>query len=658
MKMIKPTRRLFLAAAPAIILAPSRADAWWQSIQQVAASAAAALPSGALAEFNPANFVAATKTIPNSIAVGNPATQSLTILPRRQFAANNNAAYGPNSNLTVVDANALAPDGTNDASTVTSTAAGSWFLQAFGGGSAGSSVIASSLVAGNTYTFALSVKWLGTGTGQFKFGTDGGQTLFTATSQWQRFTFTTTFTGSNFSVGFFASPDSGTQPANFAIIDFEVFLGPSDLNTTALTLAPQALRNADLRLGLNVGSSVSSGRIVNGSNAFVQSVQTIDPANSTVLYAVKQPGPFSGFADQFEAVLSQISTPQNGSLWQNFSTGPVINNNMGLQVSALSVSGNISGSTDEGFANTEAASMAGMGNAGSFVMATRFSEGTQSSTFINGVKVQDLNLGAADTGFSPPLTPTPVNDFWVGTLTNNFPSTYDIYYLVIFPRVLSDAEVQTATAYIQGKVATNGLTLSTPRTMMVFGTSITQSVGSASDTGYYVQGGPSFSPPTFGASWGFAGNGLQNMLDQEDALNAQLAGIPAQEVILSIEMGANDLGNGAFVGNPTGFLTAYAAFCDRQRALGRKIIVHTVMSRLDTIIGGTQFNLDRDNVVNPALKTWVGVHADALCDIGSDPTMGTDTAPNNTTLFQDLVHPTTAGYAIWAPLFVAAVNSL
>jgi hypothetical protein len=69
------------------------------------------------------------------------------------------------------------------------------------------------------------------------------------------------------------------------------------------------------------------------------------------------------------------------------------------------------------------------------------------------------------------------------------------------------------------------------------------------------------------------------------------------------------------------------------------------------------FNVDR-NQVNAAIRTWVGLHADAIVDFAADPTMGPDAACLDTTLYQDGLHPTDHGHSILEPIFAAVINAM
>ena len=120
--------------------------------------------------------------------------------------------------------------------------------------------------------------------------------------------------------------------------------------------------------------------------------------------------------------------------------------------------------------------------------------------------------------------------------------------------------------------------------------------------------------------------------------------------ILSVLIGTNDLHGGVSI-VPT-YLTDLAAYLDARRAAGWKVVLCTVPP--GTASG---FNAAR-NLANTTLRTWVGVHADALCDFAADPTMGPDAAASDTSLYGDGEHPTAAGQAILEPIYRAAINGI
>ena len=122
--------------------------------------------------------------------------------------------------------------------------------------------------------------------------------------------------------------------------------------------------------------------------------------------------------------------------------------------------------------------------------------------------------------------------------------------------------------------------------------------------------------------------------------------------ILSILVGAND---GSYSGGATAFAAALASYCDARRAAGWKVVVCTCLPAFGAGNAFDSFRL----AVNTIIRTWVGVHCDAIADVGADAIIGQAAATDNTTYWNtDKVHPTAATAAIMKPYLEAAANSL
>ena len=584
------------------------------------------LPSGALGVWDFSKLVSASRIVPNEIKIGSPRSQNITRAPRGFFSGTF-GIFGGNNALTVTDNNTTAPDGSSEATTVTGGSGSDWFIQQQSDKSG-----VNTITSGPTFTMAISVKSLSGSSLNFKMGPLSAETVKTATTSWQRFTVTTTI--GNQGALMFRTPD-GVIAANFAICDWEVFAGSADLNPAPLTAKPQILLNRDIQVGFDSGTSVSGGKMVNGSSAILQLENPLDVTNYTMLYVAKHNAAYSAGA-QYEPILAGVEGATGG--WNNFAAGPIVQSNVGQRIAGNSVDKRFSGQSGSAAANGTA-ELFGLSGAGPFVAAHRFN-GTRATTVINGVQILDW-VGSS-------LSPNAVKDFTIGCLANSFFTTYDIYFVALYNRVLTDAEIRSAQLAI-GQRVTLGAT-SSQRVILFLGSSITSALGSAVADGYVDQIGQHLVPLSLGANWGFAGNGLVNLLAQEELIEEAFAGSPLQEQIISFEVGANDLATGV---NVTTLLSTYSALCDRQRARGRKVVVHTAMFRTDGNMGSTE-----RGTFNTAVRTWVGVHCDAIADWAANATMGTDTSPNNATNFQDLVHPTIAGYAILEPITRAAINGV
>lgn len=585
------------------------------------------LPSGAIGIWDSANYVATSKTIPNS-AVSASLDASITKAPRRLFSRG--GWWGNHSLVTVTDANTTAPDGSNDATTVTASANTAWFMQGQ------TTKLGTAITNGQIYTVAISVQSLSGGNLNFALGNSQATAIKTATPSWQRFTYT--FTASTSSTTWlFKSPD-GVQLANFAICDWQVFAGSSDLNTNWATLAPQSFLNMDAILDRDT-STVSSNAFQPGSHASIHMATSvaITPSAFTFMYVAKETGTPNNIA--YDPIIATLELSPIS--FNTFAIGPAIDSGVGSRVNGTTIDSNpTSGAVNNCFApNTWGG--ASLNDIGPYVAVHRFT-GTQASAFINSVKLLDHAVTA---------TPVAFTDLGVGYLFNGLNGGNQIYYMAYWPRALSDVEVRAAYNYIKTKK-----TLGSPRTSLFCGTSI-----SINSTTYALQAGPLLNPASYGCTWGSSGSNIDqwNGYATTPGIDNIMTGPPSQRYILSMEIGANDLGiRGHYAGNVSGFLTALASFLDARRAAGWKVVATTVLARLDQSDGGTQFNLDRATV-NSTIRTWVGTHCDAVADWAADPTMGTDTAPNNTTYFGgDKVHPTEVGFAILAPISAAAINSI
>ncbi len=119
--------------------------------------------------------------------------------------------------------------------------------------------------------------------------------------------------------------------------------------------------------------------------------------------------------------------------------------------------------------------------------------------------------------------------------------------------------------------------------------------------------------------------------------------------ILAVLQGSNDLATG---GTPAQAYTDISNYCTTARTTGFKVVVATMLPRT----GITE--ADRITLNANIRANWA-TFADALADVGNDPTMGVAGAQNNATYYDpDHIHPTSTGYAIIAGYFRDAINSL
>lgn len=254
---------------------------------------------------------------------------------------------------------------------------------------------------------------------------------------------------------------------------------------------------------------------------------------------------------------------------------------------------------------------------------------------------------------------TSVQDLWFGVLLNStIFSKYTFSYLALWPRALTDAEVRTAVSVLRSYAATNSITsVGNPRFVLAEGDSITANTGG---TSYEFQGGPSLSPRANGASNAVAGaslnigtNSLTNRLSAALQVVPPSGGKNGRMYVYTMLIGRND---GASWGTPAAYAAAIASHVANVKAGGYDRVV--LCTLLPSTVAG--FNAWR-NSVNAIItgSGWAAANGvDAIADFAAEATMGPDAAASNTTYYPDGTHPSTAGYALLAPVWAAAVNSL
>lgn len=111
--------------------------------------------------------------------------------------------------------------------------------------------------------------------------------------------------------------------------------------------------------------------------------------------------------------------------------------------------------------------------------------------------------------------------------------------------------------------------------------------------------------------------------------------------------------------NPTTHANNVATYAASAKALGvDKVLVGTLPSRTDGIIG--DFDTSYQSPYNTIIKGagWAAANnVDGIIDFASDPDIGGVGAADNLTYFEDKVHPTEAGYAKMAAIYLTAINT-
>ncbi len=565
----------------------------------------ATMPTGALGlwyvnQFNSlshpmiANSVSAVATSSNLLSA-----------PRRMFTKANSWT---SSSATITDSAATADDGTSDATTVVGT--NNWVV---------APAVADTLPAG-TYTLAVSAK-RNTGTDQqFAFyiaNTATRSTAKTATSAWQRFSYTFTLASpSNTSVIGLGSID-GSTAGNIQIADFELYSGSSDLG-------PQSY-GGHLYFGssaYDTKPTYTSGAVnlSTGGYGLVQFPTSQTFANITVQALVSKVAAGSAYSSIFSKVQSyftlaaatEISTVPDG--YFNFSgpIGPA--QSTGLWVAL---------------------------NKGYHVVTLRY-DGTKFDYWLDDVliltKTQTLaSITAADMFVN------------ITNTTNLYGGNKFAGAIGLWNTALTDAQVRSAVSVQQALAAQSSIEASsTSRVLVAEGDSITAGTGVST---YPYRFGPNANPGLYGVVYATTGSTITTMEGRATKVDGIIPPTTTDRTfILSVLIGANDLPTDG--GSTASWLTQLAAYLDARRAAGYKVALCTVLPRTTG-----SFNTAR-NEVNAILRTWVGTHADAICDFAANATMGPDAAASNTTYYSDGTHPTAAGQVILETVYRSTINSM
>jgi lysophospholipase L1-like esterase len=127
----------------------------------------------------------------------------------------------------------------------------------------------------------------------------------------------------------------------------------------------------------------------------------------------------------------------------------------------------------------------------------------------------------------------------------------------------------------------------------------------------------------------------------------------AAQNILVISTGWNDVNGGE---TALTIKAQFVAYCLARKALGWKVVVAPLPIA----------NYPGQPAVYPAVRfevnAWLAQHwhefADAYTDFSADPVIGNNADTTNTVYWQDQLHMTRAGYAVWAKYLKSAIESV
>jgi len=587
----------------------------------VSGSGGVSLPSGAIGVWYADQYDSSTKAIANS-AASEPLSSNILRAPRRQFGQN---YYWSRQNITVTEGVTNPLDSTTDAAQFVGT--NNWAI----------TPASTYTIPAGTYTFVATL-WTNSGTATVGWAKNFGggvtrENSTTVTTTPTRCTYTFTVAGAT-ALNLIALCDiTGATPATFNICDLELYAGSSDLG-------PQGA-DSNLYFGNSqrdtrpvVTAGVSVGFQSAGSGC-LQMPTSLSLSAVTAVYVTRKVG--AGGTGGYLPIISKMGTG-----WASFTIGNATPSpGMSYNSSTLRETASYAGhwqSTGAGWA----------------VYVQRYS-GTVADQFIGKVRLQSLTTTVA--------APTGVKDFFAGSVQdpNTFYSGEELFAFALYERSLTDAEVLTAVAAMTSRATAKGLTLQQSRYSIGYGDSLM--VGSAGTPSIALVG-PNLTDGTHGMIYAVGGSSVSSLDAQFAKFDARLpADTSGMEIIEVFHIGTNDLAIAASNANTDTFLTTLAGKLDARRALGRKVVLFTLLARTDASASGFLTNRAR---ANTEFRLWTtggsivsGIHCDGIVDWASDATIGTDTAPNDTTYFNaDKVHPTTATYTIGETYLRTAMNAL
>lgn len=576
-------------------------------------SGGASLPAGAIGVYYATDYQSTPrKLIPN--AVSTVAVESnLLQYPRRLF--NTGIGWQKGGVTTITDAAAtFTPDGTGDASIMTTTASNSYLQW-----------VPLTVPAGD-YTMAIWVRSRSGGTQDFRMCVDfGGQVTKTAQTTWTRFTQTFTVTAASHQF-LFVQTTAALTALDLEICDAKLYAGTSAGTEYALS-GHMYLGSShyDTRPSVTAGevdfTSVGYGVMQHPANVTLTASTTAVVGNKTAV------------ASSFQGIMSRIQSYLTFSAMHDNSKAPTFFQN----------GGNIS---------TQGGGLWDFKDLGYHCLIYRFS-GTQFDIFLDDMKIYSLTVSAAS---------VTAKDFWSGIVNSeSFSCGYKWNSIVLYNSALSDNDCATVRSVLATKATASALTV-TPITRVYFaeGHSIP-----ANATGYPYLFGPNSSPKVVGINNAVGGTTLASMTARAAALDAKLpTNRTGRKFILTVDIGTNDLYSYAGATDAiaaAAYATALAAYCDARRAAGWLVVGVPVLPRSDAGIGAPAVAAHnaRRALLRTEQLTWVGTHYDAFADWGGDATMWPDAASNNVTYYNaDKIHPILAGHTILETYVRTAINAL
>jgi len=215
-----------------------------------------------------------------------------------------------------------------------------------------------------------------------------------------------------------------------------------------------------------------------------------------------------------------------------------------------------------------------------------------------------------------------------------------IYYVVVYNRQLTQAEVNSNVEFLQNTMSARGL----PLNLLSTSTTDTYVLDGDSEIGFVTNA--MMSIPATVNIYNLSASGYtieQLTADAPNAVDPFYQTAANREAVL-MWGGTNDSG-----GSATTTLNYLNGYCRARHLRGFKCGVMTMMDRS----GADTFK----NSYNTAIRTYWPVFADFLVDPGADPLLGCDGCAANTTYFSTGLHPTTGtANNILAPYIQRGLN--
>ncbi|MES2902693.1 MAG: hypothetical protein V4696_00765 [Pseudomonadota bacterium] len=580
------------------------------------------LPYGATAMWLVDAYSAAPSPhIPNAIAT-EAVSPNLMRYPRRSFAAAKGFYF--HATATAVDGGVSDPYGGTEASTLVGT--GNWKMIP--------NNPAGSFPAGE-YTLCVNAK-RNTGSDQaFAFTMDNGATrsaVKTATSAWQRFTYTFTLGAPVGAVNFGLVSSDGVAGADLQIIDFEIFAGAVDLG---------------------LGANNAAGHAYFGDSAY--QTQTYAAGVKTNGYAsVNLPLSIANTAFTFSALVNVTTAGGfNGMLSELNSYGP-------LTLHSVIASQGFTDVTASGFAfrNDILADTSIGSGAFSNIVFTPVVDGKYRQftyTYSAGVLelwVNDVRMYR----WEKTLSAYSFYNLWLNTINAANPAAHTLAgFTALWPRKLTNAEVRNAFTLNKERAAVSSVTVdsdTTDRILAIEGDSISE--GAITYPGIYA--GSFDSPSIWGSTWASSGSTIANLNQRAAAVDGVLPlNKNGRKFILSLLIGANDLAGYASAAQ---YITDLRAYCMARATAGWIVSLGTILPLDgDATHNSRRATVNADIIANPTLYGMTS--GAAIFNFAGDAIMGPDNSRSvNPSHWTDGTHPNATGQAVLETIYRPVINAL